>query len=244
MASMYKDILKKILYTPFTLVISYLDKKQFKTVTKDFTTTDIFTHYTMPYIPQRNAKSWRSFGWAKRSDYDFLSVRICAIACLSMIIRAVTKQKPTLKTLTEKGLVLSGYTLYNQQGKFVDQGWFHHPLIQLADEYGLLGITKKYISPERACLELLAGKLVILSGDAYTFGAGQKRPKNVPFSSHQVVLVGFRQAHGVLTGMYYHNPSGEGRALTQNAYLPIEIFRSGFNFRALVFRRKTNLIQK
>ena len=103
--------------------------------------------------------------------------------------------------LIKEGLAINGY---EKQG---DKGWRHQALVQLAQKYGLMAETKKFIPLPEMALEINKGNYVLIS---------------VKSKSGGHFLLGFKahlEQEGKLSGFTVHDPSsfqqsGEARFLS------------------------------
>lgn len=203
---------------------------------------------TFPYYPQwasrnlilkitnhqisaRDDPEWKTFGFRSKKEYEFWSWRACGIACLKMIIEGFCGKKGLLfAPILKKALRLGGYKIYNQEGKFVDKGWFYQPLLKVLYGYKIKGAIFKSLSVNQIAKEILDNHAVVVSVDALTFGTG-KVNRNLITGNHLVLVFGYQIKNGKISGFYLHNSSGRTRKLQENAFIPIKLFKTGFAYR-------------
>ncbi|MBN1679712.1 MAG: hypothetical protein JW966_05435 [Anaerolineae bacterium] len=76
---------------------------------------------------------WHTFGADVPEDYAFWSHRVCALACIKMAVGAFYPDAQlTLWDLVQQGLAVNGYTVRDERGRWVDQGWYVHAQKHLA----------------------------------------------------------------------------------------------------------------
>jgi len=103
-------------------------------------------------------------GYKALNDFVFWGRRICGIICIKMILNA-NGLAIDLKVydILQLGLKLKGYIVNNEDGEFVDVGWFHKPLLKLGQSLGLKGAVKNSQVIENLALEVVKGNFVIVS---------------------------------------------------------------------------------
>lgn len=147
--------------------------------------------------------------------------RACGVACLKMLLEAKGEKVPTLDEMIEQGCAIGAHGEY---------GWKHDGLIALAKQYGAKLSRAEWRQSDSATPEELNEEGIqfliseLRSGRPVLVSAVKKFQEDDKF--HMVVLTGFEEKDGVITGFYYHDSdttkSGEG----ENLFVPINIFRA------------------
>jgi hypothetical protein len=185
----------------------------------------------------REDPSWRDFGSDNPADYAFWAPRICALACLKMAAEAFDpSRQPTLWQLVQEGLAAQGYTVRDGRGHWVDQGWYYHAQVHLAEQYGLYAVGRSYVSALTVCRYLRDGWLVAAS---VTPDIGERDPHGQRYGGHVVLVHGFGWQRGGPAVYYLHNPSGRYSELQANATLAAKRFHASFAHRLIALRRAT-----
>lgn len=175
--------------------------------------------------------NWRAFGADDPVEYAFWAPRICPLACLQMAIAAYTPgQEPTLWQLVKHGLNLRGYTVRDENGNWIDEGWAFPALVKLAQRYGLSAQGYGYASMYRICVEIQRGRLVMAS---VTPELGEREPQPGRYGGHFVLVTGFRWRDGAPVSFTLHNPSGRFPELQANAEIPLARFRAAYAYRLI-----------
>ena len=186
----------------------------------------IHNGYTGHDDPQRHTH----FGAEDDADYVFWSARVCALACLKMAIMAydTAQPAPTLWELVQKGLAHGGYITHDEQGNFVDKGWYVHAQLKLAADYGVLMQTYGYASAWGIAHTIQQGKIAAATVSPEL---GERKPLSRRYGGHLIVVTGFRWQRGRPTYFRVHNPSGRYPELQANAWLPYAKFRREYAYR-------------
>jgi hypothetical protein len=208
--------------------------------------------FEVPYVPQFASReyindyihhgydgsqdpNWQTFGTEKAEDYALWAPRVCALACLKMAIAAYSDdQSPTLWQLVQEGLELGGYTLHDEQGRWLDEGWYVAAQIVLAKRYGLQMQGYSYASPLGICQHIRAGRLVAAT---VTPELGERQPKTRRYAGHLVVVFGFRWQKGQPTHYLLHNPSGRYPELQSDAWIPARRFHRSYAYRFATYEK-------
>jgi hypothetical protein len=181
--------------------------------------------------------NWQSFGTPEPGEYAFWAPRICALAVLKMAIEAFyPDRQPSLWQLVQEGLAVKGYTVRDEQGRWIDQGWYVHAQIHLAQLYGLQTEARSYISPLRICDYIQRGWLVAAS---VTPELGERQPSGRRYGGHVVLVHGFEWKQGQLMALHLHNPSGRFAELQANAEILAQRFRTCFAHRLIALNKKS-----
>lgn len=175
--------------------------------------------------------NWRAFGADDPVEYAFWAPRICPLACLQMAIAAFSPgHEPTLWQLVKHGLDLHGYTVRDENGNWIDEGWTYPALARLASHYGLSARGYGYASLLRICDEVRRGRLVMAS---VTPELGEREPQPGRYGGHFVLITGFRWQRGAPISFKLHNPSGRFPELQANAEIPMARFRAAYAYRLI-----------
>ena len=178
--------------------------------------------------------NWDTFGAPDAADYAFWAPRVCALACLKMAIETFyPEHTPSLWQLVKEGLAVSGYSVRDQHGNWVDEGWYYHAQVHLAERYGLQATGRGYVSPLSICHAVREGVLVAAS---VTPELGERTPATNRYGGHVVLVFGFRWEAGQPTHYYLHNPSGRYAELQAHAEIPTARFNASFAHRLITLR--------
>ncbi|NDJ75552.1 MAG: hypothetical protein GYB65_04770 [Chloroflexi bacterium] len=179
--------------------------------------------------------NWQVFGASDPAEYAFWSHRVCTLAVIKMAAEAFDPTvQPTLWQLVKEGLAADGYTVRDERGRWVDEGWYFHAQVHLARRYGLLAEGESYVSPLNVCQRIHAGWLVAAS---VTPELGEREPSGHRYGGHLVLVHGFEWAAGQgPTAFTLHNPSGRCPELQGNAVISAERFAASFAYRLVAFR--------
>src|SRR5260370_40311145 len=168
-------------------------------------------------------------------------MRACGVACLKMCLEALATlpQFPTMIELIRKGVDLGGYIVHNEQGEFIDFGWYYQPLVRLGEDYGLRGSVCKTLTIDEICSHLVAGSLVIASVSAEI----GERDSDTPITKrggHLVLVHGFEWSQQGCEALLLHNPSGRFLELQANAVVSFSRFSDAFAGRGFVIESPGN----
>ena len=201
-----------------------------------FASPELIYSYIHEDFDGRDDPRWRDYGTEDIEEYIFWCSRACGVACIKMSLEAFTtpSQLPTMIELIRQGIARGGYIVHNEQGEFVDLGWFYQPLVKLGEDYGLRGQVCKTLTIDEICLYLANGSLVITSvspeiGEREADMAITKR------GGHLVFVHGFEWSQQGCKALLLHNPSGRFPELQANAVIPISRFSEAFAGRGFVF---------
>jgi len=205
------------------------------------------TDQTIIFFPQRETADfpWQNFGWKEKEDYDFWKERICAISCLKMVLSAFhLAQSQNIAQLAKIALDLGGYVINDQKGRFVDKGWYHKSLLQLAKNLGLEAKGFPFASATQICTEILKNRLIIASVDALRLKTDTTRDnKSAKSINHLIVINGFEIKEGKWGGFWVFNPSSNPPR-TEAVFIDQEIFNKAFNKRFMSFRLQSSTSPK
>lgn len=177
---------------------------------------------------------WHRFGAEEPAEYAFWAPRVCALACLKMAVEAFHPQtQPSLWQIVQEGLALKGYTVRDDRGKWVDQGWYVQAQIELAARHGLQAVGRAYASPLSICRYIREGWLAAAT---VTPELGERQPGKGRYGGHLVLIYGFRWQHNRPDAYYLHNPSGRFPELQAHAEIPAARFHPAFAHRLITFR--------
>ncbi len=205
----------------------------------------------VPYVPQfaspslindyihngyagKQDPNWADFGASDSADYAFWAPRVCALACLKMAIAAHEQDTPTLWQLVQEGLALDGYRVRDEQGRWLDEGWYVAAQIKLAARYGLQMTGYSYASPLEICQRIHEGHLVAATVSPEL---GERQSLIRRYGGHLVLVLGFRWQAGRPTAYQVHNPSGRYAELQANAWISARRFRQSYAYRYAVLKK-------
>ena len=160
-----------------------------------------------------NPEEIHAYGAKDAEEFSFWVWRNCGIACVKMILDAHQKApNKTMMDLTRRGIELEGY-ITHQEGKFVDQGWFHHSLVKLLEENGLTAKSKKWQSLTTVANDIIKNNHVILSvmapGRSYIQEDGSFKPKqNAKYGGHLILATSVTIENNAVSSITVHDPRG------------------------------------
>lgn len=183
----------------------------------------------------REDTQWRKFGADTVDDYVFWCRRSCAIVGLRMILEALGKSVHSTMKLIEQGLQLGGYEVHNEQGDFVDIGWYHIPLIRLARMYGVDGILKDINEISEICESIVLSYPVMASVSIGISGV-ESETQVRESGGHFIVLHGFQWERSTgCKSLLFHNPFGVSPELRKEVRMSVDEFNTYFSGRILIF---------
>jgi len=142
--------------------------------------------------------------------------RACGIVCVKMILDFYNTKSPNLDTLIKKGYEEGGYSKW---------GWLHDYFVHLFEEFNLNAKREEKIKNINILVNSLKNKNpVIISAVKYILGQTK---------FHMVVLTGFEEENGNITGFYYHDPESTNIEAGKNLFVDIEIFKQGWREMAI-----------
>ncbi len=243
--------LKKELHRWFDPIIARRKDAQWQTTLADLPDGEYTLSFDVPYIPQfaspdkiddyihhdfiglQDAR-WCEFGTDEPESYAFWAPRVCALACLKMAVEGYQSrpEAPTLWTLVQEGLAVDGYKIYNEQGHWLDEGWYVAAQVKLAAQYGLILTGHSYASAYGICYHIQQDKLVAATVSPEI---GERVPQSNRYGGHLVLVTGFRWEQGQPLALRIHNPSGRYPELQADAWIPIDIFNQFYAYRFAVY---------
>lgn len=232
-------------------LLSLPDHWRARRALRDLSDGDYFAPVDVPYVPQFASPEhiqayihagydgtqdprWREFGAPTPQEYTFWAPRVCALAVLKMAVSAFETHPPpdppSLWELVQAGLALDGYTLHDEAGSWVDQGWYVAAQRQLATQYGLHAEPHGNAAPLSVCMAIRAGCLVAAS---VTPEIGERTPQRRRYGGHSVLVYGFRWQDNRPAVYWLHNPSGRYPELQDGAQVDARRFHASFAHRFL-----------
>ncbi|MBX4215770.1 C39 family peptidase, partial [Candidatus Parcubacteria bacterium] len=143
------------------------------------------------------------------SDPEWQS-RACGMACLKMVLDFYGAPTSSLHGMVVKGKEEGGYT---------PSGWLHDYSLKVAEHYGFAGERreKMEVGPSLAEFKdrLAKGEPIIVS----VFKNFSEKDK-----FHQVVLIGFEEKEGALTGFYCHDPDSPDKESRKGIFVELPLF--------------------
>lgn len=156
----------------------------------------------------------KEFGAKNSEEFTFWAWRSCGIACVKMILG---EYSPKFMQLINEGKSLGGYVTHDENGKFIDRGWYHSALAELLIQHGHCAQIKKWQSLESVAFSITRNNKIIASVTTYT--------------GHLILLTGVKLEIGKVMGIYAHDP-GLGR-YKENIFIPEKDFRKIFTGRTI-----------
>lgn len=147
--------------------------------------------------------------------------RACGVACLKMLLDSRGEHTPTLDEMIAQGCAI---------GAHGEWGWKHDGLVALARQYGVKLSRNEWRKSDIKSPDELneEGILFLISelraGLAVIVSAIKKFQEDDKF--HMVVLTGFEEKDGMVTGFYYHDSDTHARGEGENLLIPIDIFHA------------------
>ena len=119
----------------------------------------------------------------------------CGIACLRMVIDAVTGQKPRYWDLLQLGLAKKAY---------IEAGWIHKGLVDMAKNFGIDGTAHRNKSVANLRKSISQGNLCIVSASAGFRGGLINKASGLPFPKGGHLIVAFDTTNEAII---CHHPS-------------------------------------
>ena len=183
-------------------------------------------------------------GYPTKEDFDFWNSRVCGIACIKMVLDSLEEsQDKTMWDLIQEGLELGGYKLHDVKGRFVDLGWFHKPLLELAQRHGMHGFLRQSLSMHNVAQEIVNGNYVIASvkvpsrSELEDDGSYFKEHYKGKTYGHLILVTAVEIQDGKPKMFLAHNPSGY-RKYEEDSIIDPETFTRIFNGRVIVLNAK------
>jgi len=128
--------------------------------------------------------NWRGedSGFPNQDEIARWESNCCGIACLRMVIDAVTGQKPSCWDLLQLGLVKKAY---------IEAGWIHRGLVEMAKEFGVAGVALRNKSVDELRTSIDQGNLCIVSASAGFRGGLINKATGLPFPKGGHLIVAF-----------------------------------------------------
>lgn len=195
--------------------------------------------YTVPFYSQHwDLDKWKELGYASHAEAKYWEESSCGILCVKMIIDAFRLKHGQAVLPSTKDLIFEAVT----QGSYTDEnGWKHEGLRNLMRDMGYKADTGVF-KPEELKKALDEGALPIASV-RWGFEAKQKKLKEKiafwrKYGGHLIVLLGYKQEKGELTGFYVHHTSSYKEKEWADKFIPIEKFNQGFAGRGILVSEK------
>lgn len=145
--------------------------------------------------------------------------RACGLVCLKMLLDASHLATPSLDAMIVQGEAIGAYG---------ESGWRHDGLVALGKQYGARLERYEWRRSETKTPDEL-------SSEGIAFLVTQLRAhkpvavsaiKNFEIADkfHMVVLTGFEEEGGVVTGFYYHDSDTKVKGEGENLFVPINTF--------------------
>lgn len=147
--------------------------------------------------------------------------RACSIVCLKMLLESKDVATTSLDEMITQGEAI---------GAHGESGWKQDGIIALAKQYGAKLSRNEWRQSDTKSPEELNEEGIqfliseLRSGNAVLASAVKKFTEVDKF--HLVVLTGFEENDGVLTGFYYHDSDTQVRGEGENLFVTIDIFRA------------------
>ncbi len=134
--------------------------------------------------------------------------KICAIACIKMVLDFYGKKIEPMK-IVEEGLVISKKLAESgkpQSGYTSEFGWGHDVLIYLLLQNEILAYRQEFKGNDAFAalgIEKIKNQLLIKKPVMVSIAKDILNPKT---SGHLVLIVGFEEENGIVKGLYINDP--------------------------------------
>lgn len=175
--------------------------------------------------------------------------RSCSITCLKMLLEFYKNgiDMPSIDGLIEEGIIIGGHSAKGVS----DVGWKQSSIVALARNHGLSGYNQEFRSIE---VDINEHKFKESKYQEKIFKEGIEKiiewlksrkpvivsvPKNFngDSSPHTILLAGFAEDNGDITGFYYHDSNFSEREEGQNRFVDIQTFKNKWR-RMAIFLNK------
>ena len=136
--------------------------------------------------------------------------KACAVACIKMVMEA-HKKVPSIDELFAK---------CENSGGYGPSGWYHDALVSLVKEYGFSAKRKEWDEAETGINTL---KKSLDEGNPVVISAVKYILEQTKF--HMVLLIGYEEKDGKLTGFYYNDPESLNKEKAKNLFVSIKTFK-------------------
>lgn len=154
--------------------------------------------------------------------------RACGLSALKMMLDYYGKDAPDIVGLAEAA---------KRDGGYGATGLVHDYVVEVAKRHGLESHREEKMDEREGVAalerELRAGHPVIVS--AVKLILGQTK-------FHMVVLTGFEEEGGALSGFYFHEPESTDREAGSHVFVPLPKFLKSWRKMAIFMAPKTGLI--
>ncbi|MBI5798610.1 MAG: C39 family peptidase [Candidatus Yonathbacteria bacterium] len=147
--------------------------------------------------------------------------RSCSVVCLKMLLESKGVQTPSIDEMIAQGDAI---------GVYGESGWKQDGIIALAKQYGVRLSRNEWRQSETVSSEELNEEGInfliseLRAGRPVLASAIKKFEEENKF--HLVVLTGFEENNGAVTGFYYHDSDTQVRGEGENLFVPIDTFRA------------------
>jgi len=150
--------------------------------------------------------------------------RACGICCMKMVFEYFGKDAPS---------VLDMAKLSEKEGGYGKSGLFHDYIVVSAKKLGLISHREEKMEEgtgiEKILSELKNKKPVIISAVKEILGQTK---------FHMVVLTGFEEEDGELSGFYFHDPEAVSRERGSYVFVPLGDFKKSWRKMAIFMAKK------
>lgn len=174
-------------------------------------------------------------------DHDFPNAELaaywrlrgCGIACLRMVIAGAAADpvvNSSYWSLVKEGL---------DRGMYNDRGWIHQGLVEMAQDYGVAGSSRRRTTIVEVAGDVQSGRLVIASV-TLCFRGGQKKPSGGTYEKggHLVVVNGADvDEKQRVRRLRVHHPSASLHNNWQSRWITVEAFERSFSSTHMAFER-------
>lgn len=150
-------------------------------------------------------------------------------ACLPTCLKIILSYNKKSENISLDQLIVD----LNAKGGYGKSGWFHDHIVEYAKGVGLYAYREEKMNEEKGIAEikktLNEGNLVIVS--VIKFILGQTK-------FHTVVLLGYEEKDGIVTGFYFHDPESTSDDRNREPiFVDIGIFKSQWRRMAIFIEK-------
>jgi len=149
----------------------------------------------VPFYSQKVNWQGEDSGFPNREEVERWENNCCGIACLRMVIDTVAGQKPSYWDLLQLGLAKKAY---------IEAGWIHRGLVDMAKEFGVPGAAYRGQSVNDLRAAIGQGNLCIVSASAGFRGGLINKTTGIPYPKGGHLIVAYATTADTIV---CHHPS-------------------------------------
>jgi hypothetical protein len=168
----------------------------------------------------KNDSMWKSFGFYNIDEYAYWSHNLCGIACILMVINALTPKSTTsVSELTEIALFKNAYS-------DTTAGWIYTGLIKTANEFGIDGEVYSVLTIETIIENIINNKYLVVSVNPKKIRL--EETSNEFIGGHLILIFGVEISENKCTSIFINNPNGRTVQTQESVKIPISTFVEAF----------------